>query len=394
MDEPIEVNNKFFSHRKIYLKSTLIVVVAITLYLFKSEDNALYKVEPLTSSLVIRTSGVLRPLIYRDLYSPQDGEIKYITENKAGEKTNKGDLIFSVFNSEIESLFSQKRKEYSDEEYEFQQKLISLKQDISKTELEKLSIEAKYEGAKSELLAYSKHPDVIPTLELNIKKREIELLEKQITQLMKISEDQHLNVKQFENNWQNKKEYMNVELGILSATIEALNIKSPIDGNIEYIDESLQIGKVVSKGQVLGRVSDFSFWAAYLDVPVASIDRIKIGDRVILDVNGHSVAGSIYQIDQKVENQTIKIIAKIKDDNLTILRSELRVNASIATEENRPLSIIRLSNNIPLNSKTLNVIAHYKDGTKNKIEIKVQEISSEKIIFESLGSHVEAIGFY
>lgn len=392
MDEPIIVNDTIWKKRLSLIFLSL-VVIAIAYYFTTKNSAQLYKIESANSAFVIRTSGTLRPLVYRDLYSPQDGEIRIVKEIPIGGKVQRDELIISISNLEMEGSYSQKRREYSNEEYEFQQKLISLKQDNSKTELERLSTETKYEGAKSELLAYLRHPDVIPALELAIKKREIELLDKQIEQLKEISEDQRVNINQFEENWRSKKEFMNEEINILSSALEALNIKSPINGNIEYIDESLQTGKIVRKGQVLGRVSDFSSWAAYLDVPASSIDMIKAGDKVILDVNNYLVAGYIHQIDQKVENQTIKIVAKIEPENRTVLRSDLRINATITVDDNKPLSMAKIANNIPANAKRMNVVAYYKNGTKNRLDIKIREIHGENVVFESLGSQVEAIGF-
>ncbi len=161
----------------------------------------------------------------------------------------------------------------------------------------------------------------------------------------------------------------------INAKIDDLKIKAPFDGytGIRNFSE----GSFIKPGDIITQIYDIQFLKVLFYIPENFTNRIKIGEKFILDVrsgNLRNIKGSVSVIDAAIDQKTrtFKVIGKIKNADGNI-KPGMMVNIKI-TLERREAILIKENSIISEDDITFVYILDKENVVKKKkIEVGFKE---------------------
>lgn len=122
------------------------------------------------------------------------------------------------------------------------------------------------------------------------------------------------------------------ELALAEFDLAQLTIKAGTNGVLGSYSESVEIGKMLARGEVLGQISNTE--SLYLDFFVSANDAALINTnmKTIVDIRGAKAEGRVLRVHPNVENNLVKVEAEITGDLPTIARENIDVLVEVIVE--------------------------------------------------------------
>ena len=118
------------------------------------------------------------------------------------------------------------------------------------------------------------------------------------------------------------------DIALMSKTLRQGGIPAPLDGVLTFI--VTDPGKRVAAGEKVAVVSDLSSFKILGEIPEGSSDRIGVGDRVSVRINGARLDGTVANITPQARQGVVSFVVRLdnpRDRNLRSgSRAELRVS--------------------------------------------------------------------
>lgn len=131
--------------------------------------------------------------------------------------------------------------------------------------------------------------------------------------------------------------------------VERLIVKAGIDGILQNL--SVELGQSVQAGQALALVGSTDDLVALVRVPQVRADRVKVGQKAIIDMRTAEVAGVVARIDPAVEGGTVTVEVSFTQQLPAGARPELSINGRILTESLSNVLYVERPVNVSENSK-------------------------------------------
>lgn len=140
------------------------------------------------------------------------------------------------------------------------------------------------------------------------------------------------------------------ELALAEFDITQLDIVAGTEGILGSYSEQVEIGKMLTRGEVLGQISNKN--SLFLDFFVSANDAAEISKnmKVFIDIRGNIIKGSVLRIHPNVENNLVQVEATILDKLPNIARENIDVLVEVIVEEVERTLRVKTPNNIDLKS--------------------------------------------
>jgi len=141
------------------------------------------------------------------------------------------------------------------------------------------------------------------------------------------------------------------ELALAKFDMMQLTIKAGTEGLLGSYGEHVEIGKMISRGEVLGQISNLD--SLYLEFYVSANDAAEIIEdmEVVIDIRDDIVKGSVIRVHPNVENNLVKVEAKINSELPAIARENIEVLVEVVIEKAIDTLRVKTPNNITFKEK-------------------------------------------
>ncbi len=373
-----EISGKEKGPSKIWniLKWVLIVAtLAIAFYFGRNALKKKGKLKDFYIAEVVRgdientltASGVVQPSYEREINAPVNTEIKQVILPK-GTVVKKGQLIMNLDQeftkleyerlsdelelkeNNIDKLKLQYDKDLKDLDYSDQIKALNLSQLRAQVKDQERLVEIG--GATAEELEQAR-------LQLQVAEIEKLMLENNLAYTRKANVKEKRNL-ELEFTIQQKR------LQELRRKLNETEVKAPLSGVITWIVEDA--GRTVSQGEPLVRIADLESYVIEANTSDRNAERINVGMSVNVRINRNTLKGTISSVLPAVEDNTVKFLVELEDQNKDILRPNMRAEVYLITD--KKIDILKIKNGAALNGASSLDVFVIEEGMAVKTRIK------------------------
>jgi HlyD family secretion protein len=389
MDRALSLEFKQRQKVKIYLIVTITTtVIAALFFAFKSFIKpSVHKSEISTAiaetgdvEATINASGMIIPEYEFVLTSPVNGRIEKVIHN-AGESVKTEESILQLNKESILNQYDQLKDEQEVNKNKRAQLNLNLDRTLNDLYTQYTIKELKIKTLETEVANEAELFEIGGTSKENVKQAELNLTiaERELTQL--------------QNQIQNQKDLMNVELNSLGFTmkiqdkdileyerkLKLAEIRSPRNGVVISVKDV--IGSTVSEGTEVARVADLSSFKVEGSISDSYATNLKIGGQVIVRSNDEDLRGTITQVRPSVENGVIKFIINLQNKNHPSLRSNAKVDVYVVTSFKS--HVVRVKNGPAFTGSEEQIIFVVKNGEAIARKVKIGESNFDYIEIKS-----------
>ncbi len=203
-------------------------------------------------------------------------------------------------------------------------------------------------------------------LQLSIQKLEKKMLENDLSYKTNVNDTEKSNLN-LEFNIQDKKRLE------LKSKLRQTEVIAPQSGVITWINEN--IGETVTEGQPLVRIANLEKYVIEAKTSDRNSEKLTIGLPVELKINKKIINGTISRILPEITNNTIKFIVTIQDENIDLLRPNLRAELIVITDEKE--NVLRAKKGSALVGAKSQYIYTVENNIATKTKIEKGIVSSE-----------------
>ncbi len=352
MDRLIPEHEQRKARRKSFVGFLLIPAIIIGGFLFFRSS---LKQEIQTSEYIIGTvqrgdirntftaSGTITPAYQQILNSPIKADIKSLKQKK-GSSVKAGDVILELDESYLRLEYEKLKDELSLRQNNVSRLNLDYSKNLNELELDDQilglrvkSMSAELRDAKSllQIGGTTKEEVEKAQLELEILELEKQKLENELSFRKRSIEKDRLNL-ELEVGIQNKR------LLELEKKLRQTKLQAPTDGVITWLNET--IGQKVEEGEQLVRLSKLNDYVVKSSCSDIHLNKIFIGQDVIVDINNQKHNGKISSIEPAVEKNTIKFEVEFLDEMKDGLKPNMRVDVLVVTDEKEDILKIKNGN--------------------------------------------------
>jgi HlyD family secretion protein len=377
MDRPLSKEHK----RKILLRqsgfASLIIVVPLLIALFlKSAFIPSVSLSQVTTGvsekgdiqITVQGSGTIIPAYEEVLTAPFRSNLVKIIKNP-GDKVLPGDTLLVLNNKLAENDLNMLKNELDLQNIRIDKLKIELQQLREDFEFSRKIKEIKVENAKLAFQAEETLNKMGGSPAYNVKKAktdwDIELLE---------NDQARYNFNNQVNAKNNAIRELETEINILKNKIvkakdlvDQAYVKAPFKGDLSWLID--QPGALVSEGQQIARVADFTNYKLKGTISNSWAGRVITGQKVDIRNQGSSLSGTIENIMPAISQGMMECLIGIDKGDITNLRpaQQLEIRVVISYKDN----VLRLQNG-----------TYYKDrGYKEMYVINDNKAFRRKILF-------------
>jgi HlyD family secretion protein len=315
MDTILENKSKF-TPKRIGIGIAIIVVFSLISYGFWGSNSSTFKVakDNVTIASVsygdfndyISIGGTVKPIttVFLDAY--EGGRVKEIKIEEGG-MLKKGDVILTLENQSLyeeilssENNLATKQNNLRDTRIKFESNKIIGQKNTLEAQYRFVQAKRKHEQYsklyKEELIAKEDYLQTKENFELTKKQLDITLFQNKQDSLL-----QSTGIKDLDNDLLRMKKTLN----LVYDRINQLEVKSPIDGQLGFLD--VQIGQQINRGKQIGQINVLSNYKIESEVSEFYLDRVKRGLTGTFERNGKIYRLKLKKIYPEVRNNTFKI---------------------------------------------------------------------------------------
>ncbi len=360
--------------KKLIKAILLVVVLGILILLFRKvlgknidhNDLLIVNVEKGNILNKLSASGVIVPAFERALNAPVTTEIKEIIK-QTGQHVKSQDLIMKL-NQEFTQLEYDKlhdelelrKNNINKLELQFDKEVKDLghQADIKGIQIEEL--EAQLSNKKTLFKIGGVTEDEVKGLELQLKIAKIE---------KEMLENNHL-FKQKVNKTERKGlglEYTIQEKRLieLRKKLQNTDVRAPIGGVITWINEN--IGRTVTAGEPLVRIANLDKYKVEATTSERYAQSLLLGMEVEVRIGKTNLKGFVDRILPEVIDNTVKFIVRLEDPSHELLRSNMRTDVFLITDEKH--DVLKLKNGKAIKGAKKQFVFVVKDGKAHKQQI-------------------------
>lgn len=315
MDTVLENKNKF-TPKKIGILVAILLLVSLIIYSVFSAKTSTYKADKDNVTIAevsygsfndyISIGGTVKPIttVFLDAY--EGGRVKEI-KIEEGAMLKKGDVIITLENQSLyeeilnsENNLATKQNNLRDTKIKFESDRIIGQKNTLEAQYRFTQAKRKNEQYsrlfEEELIAKEEYLQAKESFELTKKQLEITLFQNKQDSLLQLT-----GIKDLDNDLLRMKETLN----LVYDRINQLNVKSPIDGQLGFLD--VQIGQQISRGKQIGQINVLSNYKIESEVSEFYLDRVKRGLSGTFERNGKTYGLQLKKIYPEVRNNTFKV---------------------------------------------------------------------------------------
>lgn len=375
----------------VIMVALLLIVISLKAFVtpsISSKEIRIAKVERGDLLETITASGIIIPQTEQIITSPLTSHIESINF-KAGDFVRAGESILR-----LNQLFIQIELDRLHDEYELKknrrtQLILGANQKKSQVNASIKIKRAKQKIAEKDLIRIKTLVDMggealeryeTKELENNILSYELQQLEEEV-ELIK-------------NSLQADLKELTLQLKIKKSKIDELNNQirlsqaiSQTDGVITWLQD--KIGTNVNTGEALAKVADLSNFKIKANISDSHLDKLTIGQQVLVRVDEKDLEGTISNINPSVENGLLTFSCEMKQSNHPKLRNNLRVDVFpiISSQKN----ILRIPNASFIEGTGIQEIFVVKNNEMIKKKITVKATNFDFAEIEGLEENEEVI---
>lgn len=315
MDTVLDNKHKF-TPRKIGILVAILLLVLLIGYSIYSSNTSTYKADKdsVTVAAVshgsfndyISIGGTVKPIttVFLDAY--EGGRVKEINIEEGG-MLKKGDIILTLENQSLyeeilnsENNLATKQNNLRDTRLKFESNRILGQRNTLEAQYRFTQAKRKYQQNsklfKEELIAKEDYLQAKESFELSEKQLEIALFQNKQDSLLQLT-----GIRDLDNDLLRMKKTLN----LVYDRINQLNVKSPIDGQLGFLD--VQIGQQINRGKQIGQINVLSNYKIESEVSEFYLDRVKRGLTGTFERNGITYGLKLKKIYPEVRNNTFKV---------------------------------------------------------------------------------------
>lgn len=294
----------------------------------------------------ITASGLIVPAFERVINSPVSTEIKNVLMT-TGTEVKMGDVILELDQEytrlEFEKLKDELelRKNNIDKlKLKFDKDLRDLdyRDQIKALQVTELKAEVVDQNRLLEIGGSTKEELERAELQLSVLQLEKKMLENELgySRSVNVNEKKGL---ELEYKIQEKR------LTELRRKLNKTKVTAPQKGVITWINKN--IGKTVLEGETLVKIADLDKYLVEATISDRNTEKIQIGLPVNIRIGNNRLAGEIARISPAVENNTVKFYVRILDEDISLLRPNMRAEIYVITAKKE--QVYRIKNGAAFN---------------------------------------------
>ena len=350
MDRPVSKEHK----RKLLIRQigviSIIIIIPLAIVLFlKSVFIPVVSLSKITTAspdrgdiqITVQGSGIVIPAYEEIITAPFRSNVMKIIKSP-GAKVVSGDTLLVLDNKLAENDLDMLRNEYDLQKIRIEKLKIELQQLREDFEFSRKIKEIRVENAR---LAFEAEATLnkmggAPAYNVQKAKTEWEILQLELNQAM-YNYNNQLNAKN--NSIRELDTEINIQKNkIVKAKdlVDKAYVKAPFNGDLSWIVN--QPGAMISEGQEIARVADFSHYKLKGTVSNAWAGRVTSGQKVQIRDQERNLSGTIENIMPAVSQGMMECQIRINDGNISLLRpdQQLEIRVIISYKDN----ILRLPN--------------------------------------------------
>ena len=137
------------------------------------------------------------------------------------------------------------------------------------------------------------------------------------------------------------------------------------------------IGSTVQKGEIVAKVSNLNSFKVETKISDVHLNRLFIGNPVIVKFDEHQLSGRIISIDPTIQSGTVKFYVDFNNEQVDVLRSNQKVDVYVITNSRK--SVKRIKNGPFINGAGFQQVFVIKGNWAERREIKVGETNLDWI---------------
>lgn len=396
--------NKFIRKRIIIISGITIVFLFLLLG-FKSLITPTLNADRIRTAIAeigdvestLNASGIVVPEYEHIIISPVNSKILQVN-HQAGETIQKGNQILQIYRETIKNDYNRALDEYElkinrieKKNLDVQRRIAQLKTEYDIQVLRVESLKADLEREKK-LLRIGAATSVTVSkakLMLDISKKELELQEEQIVNQEKTLETE---LKELDLEVKIQQRITNE----LKTKLEESKILSPNSGVLTMVKN--EIGANVNAGDVVAKVADLNSYKVEGSISDMFADKITMGQKAKVRINGTDLYGSIKNISPAVENNLIKFEIQLAGKQSKLLRPNLRTEIFILLDVVK--DVVRVQNGpffrgssnqkvyVVRNGIAYDAKAKFGVSNFDYVEIKSGVKKGDKVIISSMNDYL------
>ncbi len=339
----IKIEQKPSTNLKKYWYMLAVIIVLLTVWWIKSlfggasyvVDTETLRIASVTKddfSVSVRSNGELRPKQFQWISAQVNGQIEQVLID-AGDSVEVGQPLIKLYNPQLLTDLAQAEWDFKHIEAESFANLKTRESQLLQLQSESLIAELAFKGNM---------------LELNAEKQ---LLSNGQGQVSEIDHQRTIfSVEEQKQIWDfykkriiNKGESITAqkqaddarigklrnELAQAQRQVELLTVRSVSQGIVQEM--SLELGQKLNIGDTVARVADDSQLIAKLNVQELQVQRVQLGQEVIIDTRKNKLRGKVMRIHPSVTNGMVQVDVTLIDPLPSEARIALSVEGSITT---------------------------------------------------------------
>ena len=160
-------------------------------------------------------------------------------------------------------------------------------------------------------------------------------------------------------------------------TLEKLRVRAGLAGVLQSME--VEVGQLVTPGDILARVSDPTILKAELRIPETLVNDVAIGQRAEIDTRNGIIPGQVSRIDPAAEEGTVLVDVELLGDLPGAARPELSVDGRIELE--RLENVLHVGR--PVHAREGGTVGLFRmdaDGTHaTRVQVQVGSVSVSTI---------------
>lgn len=249
----------------------------------------------------ITINGSVQPISTIFLDAREGGRVEEKVSEE-GQMVKKGDVLIRLSNADLSLSILNSEAQLAEKSNFLRNTMVVMEQEKLQIMRELLNLEFDIKKKKrgylqnKELIAeglISKEEYLVSEEDYDFAQRSFELYMKRQKQ---DSIYRNIQVSQMEGNLRN----MELNLKLVRQRQDALNVKSPIDGQLTILD--VELGQSVPKGGRLGQIHVLTNYKVVTEVDEHYIDKIKTGLKAILERQGQEFELTVRKVFPDVKN--------------------------------------------------------------------------------------------
>lgn len=337
MDRELTKEEKKKESRKIYYKvgAALIVLAGIIMGLVFLLDTGIEKdklqfaiAETGTLESSVAASGKIVPLYEQAIVSPVATRILEVYCDE-GDSVSAGQSLLKLDLESAETEMRRLADEVSMKNIELQQTALNNETYLTDLEMKIKAKEMSVSHLKAEVANEKRLDSIGSGTGDRIREAELAystgLLELEQLKMQLINEKKAHSAgyksKQLEESISRR------NLVEMERTLDNAGIKSPIKGNVTYLNKDL--GTSILAGERLAVVSDLSHFKIRAEIPEGNAGKLSIGAPVKIKFNRNMIEGHVSSISPQSQNGIVEFNVILNDDSDQRLRSGLRTELNV-----------------------------------------------------------------